>query len=225
MGPETTDALSCFGRGPARLVVHARGGGVRSVSGAAHDRSDGPTALRWAAMSIPPVAAVAPEPSAPEGDTWLGLADVALPTEAATAVGRASGLRRRRGVRRHGARPRRGPHRGHPLEYEAYEEQVVPVLERGRRRRCAAPTPAWVAWRACTASDRSRSPTPPSSWRSSAPHRDEAFAAARLAIDEVKATAPIWKREHWDGGVDWGRCDHDAPHDAAARGAPAEVAT
>lgn len=40
-------------------------------------------------------------------------------------------------------------------------------------------------------------------------HRDGAFTAARWAIDEVKARAPIWKREHHAGGVDWGRCDHD----------------
>ncbi len=30
----------------------------------------------------------------------------------------------------------------------------------------------------------------------SAAHRGEAFAAAREAIDRVKAQAPIWKREH-----------------------------
>ena len=30
----------------------------------------------------------------------------------------------------------------------------------------------------------------------SAPHRDEAFAGAREAIDRLKAEAPIWKREH-----------------------------
>jgi molybdopterin synthase catalytic subunit len=29
----------------------------------------------------------------------------------------------------------------------------------------------------------------------SAPHREEAFAGAREAIDEIKAQAPIWKRE------------------------------
>ena len=37
----------------------------------------------------------------------------------------------------------------------------------------------------------------------SAPHRDEAFVAARFGIDGVKASAPIWKREQWDGGDDW----------------------
>lgn len=29
----------------------------------------------------------------------------------------------------------------------------------------------------------------------SAPHREEAFAGAREAIDRIKAQAPIWKRE------------------------------
>jgi molybdopterin synthase catalytic subunit len=38
----------------------------------------------------------------------------------------------------------------------------------------------------------------------SAPHRAEAFAAAQFGIDELKATAPIWKLESWDGGQDWG---------------------
>ena len=36
------------------------------------------------------------------------------------------------------------------------------------------------------------------------PHRPEAFEAARHLIDELKATAPIWKREDWAGGSDWG---------------------
>lgn len=38
----------------------------------------------------------------------------------------------------------------------------------------------------------------------SAPHRPEAFEAARYAIDALKASAPIWKKEHWSGGDDWG---------------------
>lgn len=38
----------------------------------------------------------------------------------------------------------------------------------------------------------------------SAPHRDEAFEAARWCIDTVKATVPIWKREEWAGGSGWG---------------------
>jgi len=38
----------------------------------------------------------------------------------------------------------------------------------------------------------------------SAPHRGEAFDAARFGIDELKRTVPIWKRESWDGGESWG---------------------
>lgn len=34
----------------------------------------------------------------------------------------------------------------------------------------------------------------------SAPHRDEAFAAARWLIDTLKAEVAIWKQEHWAGG-------------------------
>lgn len=38
----------------------------------------------------------------------------------------------------------------------------------------------------------------------SAPHRDNAFDAARHGIHALKATVPIWKRERWDGGESWG---------------------
>lgn len=48
----------------------------------------------------------------------------------------------------------------------------------------------------------------------SAPHRPQAFEAARYAIDAVKASAPIWKHEQWqepNGSVaaDWGTGAHD----------------
>lgn len=37
-----------------------------------------------------------------------------------------------------------------------------------------------------------------------APHRDEAFAACRYVIDEVKKRLPIWKKElHVDGSATW----------------------
>jgi molybdopterin synthase catalytic subunit len=36
------------------------------------------------------------------------------------------------------------------------------------------------------------------------PHRAEAFAACRSAIDRLKTTVPIWKKEfHPDGSSDW----------------------
>ena len=38
----------------------------------------------------------------------------------------------------------------------------------------------------------------------SSPHRAAAFEAARFAIDELKRTVPIWKRETWAGGESWG---------------------
>ena len=38
----------------------------------------------------------------------------------------------------------------------------------------------------------------------SAPHRPEAFDAARFAIDALKLSAPIWKHEVWAQGADWG---------------------
>ncbi len=37
----------------------------------------------------------------------------------------------------------------------------------------------------------------------SAPHRTEAFEAARYAIDTLKQTVPIWKKEVWEGGEAW----------------------
>jgi molybdopterin synthase catalytic subunit len=37
----------------------------------------------------------------------------------------------------------------------------------------------------------------------SAPHRPEAFDAARFAIDQLKATVPVWKRETHDAGAGW----------------------
>jgi len=37
----------------------------------------------------------------------------------------------------------------------------------------------------------------------SSAHRNDAFPAARFIIDELKARAPIWKKEHWPGGAEW----------------------
>lgn len=38
----------------------------------------------------------------------------------------------------------------------------------------------------------------------SAPHRPEAFEAARFCIDTLKKSVPIWKREEWSDGSGWG---------------------
>jgi len=34
-------------------------------------------------------------------------------------------------------------------------------------------------------------------------HRKEAFEAGRYAIDTLKQTVPIWKKEVWEGGEAW----------------------
>ena len=52
----------------------------------------------------------------------------------------------------------------------------------------------------------------------SAPHRAEAFEAARFAIDTVKTTVPVWKRETWEGGEDWSSCAHPVSELAPAQG-------
>ena len=97
------------------------------------------------------------------------------------------------------------------LEYEAYEEQVVPKLAdiaaEARRR--------WpVLGRVALLHRVGPLEVGESSVLvvASAPHRPEAFEAARFGIDTLKATVPIWKRETWEGGVDWGTCAHDVEH-------------
>jgi molybdopterin synthase catalytic subunit len=56
------------------------------------------------------------------------------------------------------------------------------------------------------------------------PHRGEAFAACRYAIERVKQISPIWKHEHFDGGDVWIEGATADPEDAAARQAAIERA-
>jgi MoaE-MoaD fusion protein len=82
------------------------------------------------------------------------------------------------------------------LDYEAY----VPMAERQMERIVAA---AIERHGLCAAAAEHRVGTVPLSDASvaiavSAPHRAEAFAGAREIIDEIKARAPIWKREEGD---------------------------
>jgi molybdopterin synthase catalytic subunit len=88
------------------------------------------------------------------------------------------------------------------LEYEAYEEQVVPRLaELAAEMRVRWPTIGRVGLlhRVGLVELGESSVIVVVS----APHRGEAFEAARFGIDTLKATVPIWKRESWDGGSDW----------------------
>jgi molybdopterin synthase catalytic subunit len=49
------------------------------------------------------------------------------------------------------------------------------------------------------------------------PHRGDAFAVCRYAIERVKQIAPIWKREHFEGGDTWIEGAVADPDDEEAR--------
>jgi molybdopterin synthase catalytic subunit len=49
------------------------------------------------------------------------------------------------------------------------------------------------------------------------PHRANAFAACRYAIERVKQIVPIWKREYFDGGEMWLEGATADPDDEQAR--------
>ena len=51
----------------------------------------------------------------------------------------------------------------------------------------------------------------------SSPHRAQAFAACRYAIERIKQIAPIWKREHFEGGAVWVEGATADPADDEAR--------
>ncbi|MEQ1702179.1 MAG: molybdenum cofactor biosynthesis protein MoaE [Ilumatobacteraceae bacterium] len=147
------------------------------------------------------------------GNSWLGLTDQVLPVGAAYewcvqpncgAVVLFSGTVRDHAVDESGAMR---PDVSH-LTYEAYESQVVPAfaaIEAELRRRW--PETGRVALLHRTG----RLELMESSVLAvvSAPHRPQAFEAARYAIDALKASAPIWKHEVWSDGADWGTGAHD----------------
>jgi molybdopterin synthase catalytic subunit len=49
------------------------------------------------------------------------------------------------------------------------------------------------------------------------PHRGDAYAACRYAIERVKQIAPVWKREYFEGGDVWIEGATANPDDARAR--------
>ena len=139
----------------------------------------------------------------PSGDAWVGLLRDALPISdvhdwavvpACGAVAMFTGTVRDHAPGRDGVTQ---------LEYEAYDEAVESRLQAiadevrvrwpsvGRiamlhRVGALAVTEAAVVVAV------------------SAGHRDVAFEAARYCIDTLKSTVPIWKKETWDGGSEWG---------------------
>ena len=140
---------------------------------------------------------------APSGDDWVGLSAEPLPVGVATdwvvrpdcgAVALFLGTARDHAAHRTGVEL---------LSYEAYEEQAVPRLAAvADEVRVRWPAVGRVALLHRTGELAVGDVAVVVAV--STPHRTEAFEAARFAIDAVKASVPIWKKERWDGGDDWG---------------------
>lgn len=142
--------------------------------------------------------------AAPEsGDRWIALGDAPLPTGAALdwavrpdcgAVVVFTGTARDHAPGRTGVEL---------LEYEAYESAALERLDAVATELCRRwPTVGRVALLHRTGvlavGDAAVVVAV------SAPHRAEAFEAARFGIDALKASVPIWKRETWADGSSWG---------------------
>ena len=56
------------------------------------------------------------------------------------------------------------------------------------------------------------------------PHRADAFTACRYTIERVKQIAPIWKREHFEGGHIWLENATADPDDEEARSSAYRIA-
>lgn len=139
----------------------------------------------------------------PSGDNWTAVVDGALPVEEASrwivlpscgATVVFSGT-----ARNHSS----GRPDVHHLEYEAYEEQVVPRLD-------AIIESARSTWpdigRMVLIHRIGHVPVTESAVivGVSSPHRTTSFEAARFGIDTLKGTVPIWKKERWAEGESWG---------------------
>ena len=138
-----------------------------------------------------------------DAETWTGLNDGPLPVEGASAWAvrpDCGAVVVFSGTARDHSEGRPGVDR---LEYEAYEEQVIPRLD-------AIAEAARSRWpelgRIALLHRVGVVPVGESAVvvAVSAPHRDAAFEAAKFGIDTLKATVPIWKREDWDGVSSWG---------------------
>ena len=137
------------------------------------------------------------------GADWVALSPMALPTAAASewiVLPGCGATVTFTGTARDHADGRPGVHR---LEYEAYDE---PALARLRaiageiRARWAMVGRIALLHRTGVVELGDAAVVV----AVSAPHRGEAFEAARFGIDELKRTVPIWKREAWEGGESWG---------------------
>ena len=140
-----------------------------------------------------------------DADDWLGLYDAPLPVADALQWAfrpDCGGVVLFCGVVRNHAEGRTNVTE---LTYEAYDEEVEPRLASiAAETRCRWPPVGRLAvlHRVGTLAVGEVSVVVVAS----APHRAEAFDASRFAIDTVKTTVPVWKRERWEGGEDWSQC-------------------
>ena len=87
------------------------------------------------------------------------------------------------------------------LEYEAYEEMAVPLMKEiaAETKRRFPVTEVRLVHRVGRLAIGETSVAV----AVASPHRAEAFEACRFAIDELKATVPIWKKEYYADGTAW----------------------
>jgi molybdopterin synthase catalytic subunit len=87
------------------------------------------------------------------------------------------------------------------LEYEAYEEMALPLMQQiaDETRRDFDVTAVELVHRL----GRLEIGAPSVAVAVTAPHRDAAFRACRHAIDALKARVPIWKKEYYADGAEW----------------------
>lgn len=87
------------------------------------------------------------------------------------------------------------------LEYEAYAEMAVPVMEEIAAELAAR----WPGARVAMVHRTGRLKIGEASLVISVatPHRAACYAASRYAIDELKARVPVWKKEVYADGAAW----------------------
>ena len=101
------------------------------------------------------------------------------------------------------------------LDYEAYE----PLALRGLDLIVAESRENWPAVRLAIHHRIGRMEIGEASVviAAASPHRADAFAASRYAIERIKQIVPIWKHEYFDGGDVWIEGATADPGNAAAR--------
>ncbi len=106
-----------------------------------------------------------------------------------------------------------GDRRTRALDYEAYESMARRQLERLQQQACER----WPLQRTALVHRLGYLLPKEASVAVavSAPHRGDAFDAARWLIDQLKEQVPIWKKEYWE----------DAPATWVMPGVPEPIAT